>query len=354
MAIDPEAIQRFLEHPAPDLPRFKGEDPLELQRLIYNCTGAFFEPKTAPRPHQLEGVAAALYMRRALLFYWMRLGKTKIGLDWATHLRRANLWRGLGIVIAHAPIGVDVWQGQIEQHSDLRAAYMRTGQDPVEVMLDAIARELDLVVAPWSVLQSIFTEKRENRKGVPKLYPARDLLREAAESFSLAIIDEIHLCKNWMSLRFEIATLLLAQCRFRLGLTGTPFASDPMAIWPQAYLIDEGKTLARSFQFFEQAFGVKRPVYGAPAGTVEWKFDKTKLPLLQHKLSGVSLSYKLEEVREVNIQRSTIELTMQGDQKTAYREALSKVVQAAVEFAPSRNEMSVSGTKNRPAGAVRA
>ena len=87
MAIDPEAINNFLNRPLAERPTFKGADPDELLRMIYNTTGAYYKEVTKSRPHQLEGVAFALYMQRALLFYWMRLARAR---SRSTGLRNLN------------------------------------------------------------------------------------------------------------------------------------------------------------------------------------------------------------------------------------------------------------------------
>jgi hypothetical protein len=341
MPISKKAIEAFLTKPLPHLPKFKGADEAALMRLIYDSTGQPYAPITTPRKHQLDGVAFALYQRRAVLQYDPRLGKTKMALDWAMHLRKANLWRAgkKGLVIAHSPVGLSVWKHEIAKHSNLSACYV---QNDVQEFIDALATDVDLIVLPWSGLQAIFSEKRlaqrGRRAGKPKLYPFYAALHIAAEEFGLVIADEIHMCNNHMSLRFKIAAKIIEGCRFRLGLTGTPIGRNKLAIWPSSYLLDEGAALSASYPFFEAAFSArKKNWFGRHKGlfknektgvetwaNYDYVFDNDKLPLLQAKLATLAISYKLKEVRAVDVRPDVIELTMSLEQAEAYNEVVQR------------------------------
>jgi len=326
LPIAPEAIQAFLEKPPPSLPQFKGADPEALLRIIYDCTGAQYQEKIPSRPHQLEGTAFALYKRRSLLFYWMRLGKTKIGLDWATHLKRSRLASGTGIIVAHGPLGVGVWEQGAAWGSELTIRGIRSGSTAAEDLSDAIASEVDLVVIAWPTLQRLFATKRLNRLGVPKLYPDAELLHAAAQCFSFCIIDETHFCGDPYSLSFQIGERLLAGCKQRLGLTGTPIGRNPMPIWSQTFLVDEGATLGKTWYFFQEAFGKKQINPFSKQKRPEVVFDRTKLPILAAKLSGISLTYGKGEVASAEVLSNIVELEMLPAQKRAYNALIDKMV----------------------------
>lgn len=328
MPIDPESLQKFLDRAPLMQPLFKGETPAKLERLIYDSTGLPFAEITKSRPHQLEGIAFALWKRRALLLYHMRLGKTKIALDWAAHLRRAGLASGMGLVIAHAPIGADVWESEAAKHSRLRVRVVRSSSHASEDLADAIESDAQLLIMAHSTLQSLFTVKRLSRKGVPKLYPDVETLALAAECFTHCIIDETHLCANHTSLRFAICEALVSECKQRLGLTGTPVGRDPFALWAQAFLVDAGVTLTTSFYFFEAAFGEKRKNKFVKKGE-EITFDKSKLAVLRSKMAGIALAYGKDEVKSAEVFAGTVELRMSPPQRAAYNDAVEKLVKFA-------------------------
>lgn len=341
MAIDPEALARFLSKELPFVPDFKGRHPDELLGQIFTDTGSWYLPKTPPRYPQLVGLTLALHLRRSLMFYDMRMGKTKIGFDFAAHLRQAGRWRGKGLVIAHAPLGALVWERQAPIHTDLRVRRIRSGPQAGKQLAQALEDDSDLLVMAWSTLQTLFTEKRVSRKGVSKLYPDLEALSVASGAFDLAIIDEIHTCQNHLSLRFQIAEALVAEARYRLGLTGTPIGRYPFRIWPQVYLMDGGALLSRSYYFFEAAFGKKKKAFrgqGKPLAD-EYVFDKAKHDLLQEWLKSVSMSYKRTEVQEENIFPNVVELEMTEEQQEAYDELLQRAIEMSQDDSVQRDNI---------------
>lgn len=321
MAISRQAIERFLWQPPMWLPKFRDATPAELDRRIYDCTGAYFKPKTKPRSYQLEAVAFALFCRRALLYLDMRMGKTKVALDWAEHLRRAKIWReGKGLIIAHSPDGLPVWEHETALHSNLT---LRSVHLDFDELCDALDSDCDLICIPWSGLQQLMTKVGTNRKGEPKLYPERELISILAEHFTLAIFDEVHFTKNHLSLRFNIASPLTANCKYITGLSGTPYGRNPLDLWAQAFMVDRGKTLGINYYFFEQAFGVKTrdPWMGD-----KWKFDKRKFKTLDHKLSQIAIVYSRKKYVKETVHSGVINLHMRSDQLEAYGDVLNRLV----------------------------
>ena len=325
MATSPEAIATFLHaiHAPPLLA--KGREPAQLLEDIYNCTGVEYAELTSSRTHQLEGVAFALYQRSALLFYWMRLGKSKIALDWATHLIRAGFAKKKCLIIAHAPVGVEVWQTQVAAHSVLECVSVRSGPSATHMWCEAVAGNADIIIVARQTIQALFTFKKLNRKGAPTLYPDRALLQEFGTFFDLAIIDETHVYANPYGLPFDLVKELTHACKYRLGLTGTPIGRDAYAIWAQAYLIDRGKHFGYNFNFFTEAFGKKKKTPFSKSGYV-FVFDTAKQPLLQYKLDSIALAYGKDEVYEAPVVSNIVDLRMLGQQRKAYNEVVEKLI----------------------------
>ena len=317
MPINPDAIDRFLSKPVPFTPACKGAPRDALDNIMSSCTGITYRPLHPSRVSQVEATAFALYCQRSMLIFEPRVGKTKPALDWCEHLKRAGLWKGKGLVIAHAPIGVDVWEREAAKWSTLKLACVLSGQNPKQVFVKAIMDNSDLIVISWGMLQSLFTTKRLNRKDEMTLYADRDTLRMVSEQLSLVIIDEIHYCQDKYSLRFDIASELVQHCQWRLGLTGTPVGRHPLPLWSQCYLIDGGATFGYNYQFFEAAFCIKRKSEHHPSGFVH-VFDWDKLPILLDKLASIAMTYELREIHDVNILPGVVELRMRGDQRQEY------------------------------------
>jgi len=323
MTTSVEAIKRFLAIKPKSLDAIKDLNAQQTHNAIVELTGTRPNFVTECRLPQLHGLLAALYAERFIAFFDMRMGKTKLALDWASHLALAGWWHtGKGLIIVPSPILLDVWQSQAQIHSVLSV----TCVGPKLADFDAaLADQSDLIVVAWTSLQAMFTAKGKTRKGVSKLRPTLDQLTARASKISLAIIDEIHACKNPKSLRFAIGQALLSNSQFRLGLTGTPWGRNPLDAWAQAYLIDAGQALSNNYYFFEAAFGIRQATYGAPKWVQKFAFDKHKMPILQRKLSSMSMSYRRADQGK-GVYLSTVKLAMHGDQAEAYRNIIGEIV----------------------------
>ena len=336
MTINPDAIERFRRQGPLWVPAFKGMSRDSLESSIYACTGLDFRPFKPSRTHQTEATAFALYCRQSLLFFEPRVGKTKTALDWAEHLKRAGLWKGKGIVIAHKPVGVDVWEHEASLWSRLKVTGILSDREPRETFIRALTDDTDLIVIPWGMLRSMFTIRRLNRKDEMREYPDRDMLRMVADHLSLAIIDEVHYCKNPFGLYFDIASELVAKCAWRLGLTGTPVGRDAMALWAQCFLIDGGETLGYNYQFFEAVFCKKRKNKHHPKGE-SYVFDQDNLPAVLDKVSGLAMSYRLDEIQDVNVMSGVVELRMYGEQRAAYNDIIERFSSGEFEESNIKN-----------------
>jgi SNF2 family DNA or RNA helicase len=325
MPTSKQALESFLTKQIRPAPPFKGASPSVLWAEIYrNLGGMYPDLRTEPRRYQLEGLAFALFKKRALLFYDTRLGKSKMALDFITSLKQSGQWQGTGIIIVHSPIGLNVWEGEVKKHSDLSVRSVHT--KPQE-LIDALTSECDLVLIPWSGLQSIFSMKRVGKRSKKvEMVPDYETINIAAQAFTLAIIDEIHLAKDNQSLRFQIGNSLIQKCTYRLGMTGTPVGRDLYKLWPQVFLVDGGMLFGKNYLFFREAFGKEKPKLNWFTKRKNFEFDPKKEPLLQQWMQSISLSYKREEIHEVNILTNIIELEMTEAQLKAYTEAVDHLI----------------------------
>lgn len=323
MPINKEQVDRLLRYmPEPDI-KVKGADIEWLCNEIYADTGIHYDPLTIPRPWQLEALAFACRVPRSLMFAKMRMGKTKLVLDWIDHLKLAGRLTKKALIVVPRPILLDVWKEQAATHSRLKVATVRLKAEDLKAALHSDA---DLIVISWSALQAIFTYKAVSDKRRSKvLRPDQENLVDFSRNFDLLSIDEIHLCKNPKSLRFEMAAYLARAVKYFMGLTGTPHGRNPFDLWPQAYLVDQGRLFGSSFWFFQNAFG--KIVDAKWSNRTLLVYDRTKTDIIERKLASISLSYGWEgniETREPL--RNIVALHMCAEQRKLYNELVDKAI----------------------------
>lgn len=332
--ISPRAIEAyFAKQPEPIFP-VRGKDPEWLLDVIKKTTKCDFRPKRAwtgsdRDVRQLEAITLSIVKKRLLLYYAPRTGKTRISLDWIQHLRRCD-WVRRALVVPHAPVGLDEWEIQTPVESDLQGIFIRSGPRAGLQLCDALESDCDFVCVAPSTLQTLFSEKRLNRRGVPKLYVAKEALAEMAGFYDAFVCDEIHGAMWQASLRHEIVVGLAHHADWRLGLTGTPFGRDPFGLWGQSYIIDGGATLGRTYYFFEQAFG--REVYNhfTPTKT-SLEFNPKMMEALQARMAHMTLACSLEEIQDVEVIASVVKLKMSRQQEKAYKQLIDDMVRAQQE-----------------------
>lgn len=328
MSIDPDSIDRWLRRDTSHVPDFKRISERRIHEIIETTTGKHFKiSKGGPLwDHQLRALCAALYFGRSLSFLEPRLGKTRVTLEWASHLRRCGMWQGPGIVIVPSPTVLGVWRMQIPEYTSLHAIIVRSGSN--DEFLTAVEKQPDLVVVAWSALQQLFSVKKlvkpRGKERRMKLVIDWDAAELAAKEFTLSTIDEIHYCKTPSALTTKIGMAITAGHKWKLGLTGTPFGRFPDDLWAQGMLIDDGNVLSTSQHFFQVAFGKRVKRYFGNGG-FEYKFDKTKLPLLANKLHLFSIAYEFKEVRTATVERRNTQLVMKGEQLAIYNRILERI-----------------------------
>lgn len=322
MPVPARAIERFLERESPPPLPVRDAPATELWSCLEGISQR--DLVTQPRQIQLEGLVFALGNRRCMLHYAMRTGKTWIALNWCYFLRREGTIQRPALVIAHSPLALGIWKYQAELHSHLSLSLVQSGPGAEDQILSPV--EVDALVVSWPTLQSIFSERKQNRRKREenRFYPKADLIRQAAALFDAVVIDEVHMTQHHDSLRFQIAALLVENCDWRLGLTGTPFGRDPFGLWAQYYLIDGGERLTKNFYFFQQAFGRQVRNRFSPRG-FDYVFDNRKMPILQKKIQDITLSRSLSDVHDVRVLSGVVELEMSAEQTRAYQDVIEGI-----------------------------
>lgn len=326
MPVAKTAIAAFLKKRGPTPIRVKGKSFAQLCDMAEDITGTRPCFKAKPRMCQVEGLVFALWARRCSFFYDPRTGKSPMTLFILEHLKRINQFKR-ALIIAHAPIGLEEWEGQYRTFCDLNLKFITSSPDAFDRLCDALESDCDAIVIAWPTLQTIFTVSQKVGKR-NRLHADLDKLEAVAEFFDAIIIDEIHKAMNDDALRFVIAEELCRHCDWRIGLTGTPFGRDPSKLWAQTYLLDGGEALSPNKAFFEQAFGKKK--YNHFSKKDEYPFDNSNLPIVREKIAHMMLACTLDEVQDVNVITGVVSLRMTEKQQMEYDAVVQNVIERGI------------------------
>lgn len=187
-------------------------------------------------PHQK--VTDELYKRsaRVLDLSDAGTGKTRVALE--DFRRRRRNGGGRGLVIAPKTLLENAWTPEIRKFCPeltYSVAYARNREEAFQWDVDLYITNTD--AARWLAQQ-------------PKSFFAE---------FDTLIIDEISDFKNKDSLRSKALKKIVPHFEHRSGLTATPTSNSIVDIWHQAYLIDDGHRLGKSFFQFRQAVQAQVP-----------------------------------------------------------------------------------------------
>jgi SNF2 family DNA or RNA helicase len=242
--------------------------------------------------HQLVSLCCIFAYDRFMLHLDMGGGKTLISL-FSILVRKVAEENPKAIVFVPYISSVDTWIEECKKHTpDLRlVALLGT---TVENLRKLEEKDGDVFVICYASSVAMLSEQHPKRKGWT-IDPKRT--RKVFEGFDTIILDEIHKCSNVSSLTYRMCRAVSAQCEYAIGLTGTPFGKDVEDIWSQFYLIDFGDTLGETKGLFQEAFFTQKLNFFT--GFKEYKFDKTKMPLLKKMVKHNSIHYDSTEMHDL-------------------------------------------------------
>ena len=186
--------------------------------------------KTTPMAHQQKGLDFLWGKKAAALFMAMRTGKTKTTIDWMCGLQMDGR---IDAAVVFSPISVrGNWESQIAEHA------------PV----DTLVGRYDLTTASGKAAQKKFAQTAHPFKvmvvGIESMSAGsasewvRQFIANNNGKRMLCVVDESHLIKTPNKTRTETITALGSLCEYRVILTGTPIAANPLDLYAQFRFLD--------------------------------------------------------------------------------------------------------------------
>tara|TARA_R100001460_G_scaffold27881_4_gene55904 strand:+ start:4683 stop:6236 length:1554 start_codon:yes stop_codon:yes gene_type:complete len=289
--ISQKGLRDFMARPMRDSSTAKSLPEDTLDRMVAK-QGLEFE--TPPRRAQKVCTLLGWRYPSYLFLLGMGGGKSKISLDLFANRKRIGQVSRLLVLVPNV-VNLGAWEIEVSKHApNLVAACL--DQSGSSARWATIESSADIVVATYAGLATLVCGKQDNGKGQNKMKPDANSLKRMANAFDMLVLDECTAIKNSNSLWFRIIRSLRKSIGFCYGLTGTPFDKNPIDLWSQFFVIDEGYTLGETLGLYRAAFFRQERGY---FGGAEYHFKrKLKLPLAR-RLGNCSVRYSEAECQDL-------------------------------------------------------
>ncbi len=229
-----------------------------------------------PYPHQQAGIDWIQERPACALLWGMGTGKTVTTLTALDRLLFDCMEDGPVLVIAPKRVAENTWSKETEKWEHLSHLRISKVMGTAQQRRDALKADADIFVINRENVVWLVDE-------VGKNWP-----------FKIVVIDELSSFKSSKAKRWRALRKVRGRiCRI-IGLTGTPRPNGLEDLWPEMYLLDQGKRLGKSATSFRQRYLVPekmnghvvysyRPKEGAEAEVYE-------------KLSDLCMSIRKEDV----------------------------------------------------------
>jgi SNF2 family DNA or RNA helicase len=324
--ISKEAIKQFLERDLNNHLWIKKCTKEELDEAISSLEKKI-QLKHELFIHQKASAYIGACESNFLYFLDMGGGKTIISL-WLIEFYKRLKKIGRALVIVPNVINIQGWEEEVRNHTNLTTTLLYGSKDEREFLLES---DSDIYVINYDGLQTLMadfapsTKKRGKKERVINKTKAYNF----ADLFDFVVFDEIHKTKNHRSLTFQLCNIIASSCKYRYGLTGTPFGRDPHDLWTQFYLVDRGETLGQTLSLFRSAFFTQKRNHW---GGYDYKFDKSKEDLLNKTLQNKSIRYEDKEFADLPpTVHTVVPLRLSSDALEYYRETVLESMNNAME-----------------------
>lgn len=141
------------------------------------------------------------------------------------------------LIVAPKRVAQHTWPDEIRKWDHLQHLRCSVAVGTAAERREALAREADIYVI--------------NRENVPWLV---DEIGRKPWPYDMVVLDELSSFKSHTAQRFKALRRVRGGMTRVVGLTGTPTPNGLLDLWPQMYLIDEGKRLGRTFSGYRARY----------------------------------------------------------------------------------------------------
>lgn len=202
----------------------------------------------------------------------MGMGKTAVSLTAADKLLYDYFAVRKVLVIAPLKPAKETWPPEIQKWDHLKHLTLSMVLGSVQERIAALNREADIYII-----------NRENVVWLVDYYKAK-------WPFDMVIIDELSSFKSSKAQRFRALKKVRKYIKRIVGLTGTPSPNGLLDLWPEMYLLDEGKSLGKTLTSYRETYFL--PDKRNASTIFSWKLKAGAEEAIYSKLDGLCISMK--------------------------------------------------------------
>lgn len=280
------------------------------------------------RKHQKVCFLLGEHYKKLAMFLDTGSGKTLLSIALARYFERSQL-SGRNLVLVPNRINVSEWRREVKKHSPATSIELLEG--PTEEKWkqleegDALLNVITYTGLLHMVCDLVPQKKKGKLTGKNKMQPSVPKINRMMKIIKGAYLDESSLVGNIHSLFFRVSRQISKRANVFIELTGTPFGRDPLPVWSQMFLVDDGYSLGETLGLFRAAFYDSDENYW---GGHEHTFKKKMRPVLHTFLAHRSIRYEADQADLPKVSRITKEVPSPLDSKN-YREKLDAVLKAS-------------------------
>lgn len=228
-----------------------------------------------PHEYQIKAYDWIINKKKSGLFLPMGMGKTSITLTAIEDLMYDMFQVKKVLIIAPIRVAQTTWPDEIEKWDHTRHLTYSRVLGSKEQRMKALEEKADIYLI--------------NRENVSWLVEQVD----HDWPFDMVVIDELSSFKNPKAKRFKALRKVIPLVDRFIGLTGTPAPKGLPDLWPQVYLMDQGKRLGRTLTSFRSRFLIP----GRRNGNViyEWLLQDGAKRRIYDAIGDICMSLKAED-----------------------------------------------------------
>ncbi len=249
--------------------------------------------------HQKVGLLIMQHHPRFIFHVGLGGGKSRLMLTMLQH-RKLKGENPRAVVFVPTISAIGVWPEEVNKFApELKCCPLFGSSEENIIALQSTEPNLFVICyqsAVAMVHKKVKVWNRSKKVFEPKWALDDVVLQTAFGDFDTLIMDEIHRCKGYNSLTFELCNYISDRAEYVYGLTGTPFGSDLQDLWAEFYVIDFGETLGPNISFFRTIFFKKK--FGFH-GSVKFEIKEKRIKPLQRMIKNRSIHYSVKEFADM-------------------------------------------------------